>query len=105
MLVVKPDDLELDGDGRDATRVVLAATDRFGNLRPFASGAIQLSVTGPGEIVGENPFSLSGGRGRGVGEGQGGRGHHPAGGAAPVSGQAGGGDPRPQGGTGVGVKF
>ena len=63
VLVVKPDDLELDGDGRDATRVVLAATDRFGNLRPFASGAIQLSVTGPGEIVGENPFSLSGGAG------------------------------------------
>ena len=46
-LVVKPDDLELDGDGRDATRVVLAVTDAFGNLRPFASGAIQLSVTGP----------------------------------------------------------
>ncbi len=63
MLVVKPDDLELDGDGRDATRVVLAATDRFGNLRPFASGAIQVSVSGPGEIIGENPFSLSGGAG------------------------------------------
>jgi beta-galactosidase len=63
VLVVKPDDLELDGDGSDATRVVLAATDRFGNLRPFASGAIQLSLSGPGEIIGENPFSLSGGAG------------------------------------------
>ncbi|MDR3699794.1 MAG: glycoside hydrolase family 2 TIM barrel-domain containing protein [Candidatus Sulfopaludibacter sp.] len=63
VLVVKPDDLELNGDGRDATRVVLAATDRFGNPRPFASGAIQLSVSGPGEIIGENPFSLSGGAG------------------------------------------
>jgi beta-galactosidase len=62
-LVVKPDDLELDGDGRDATRVVLAVTDQYGNLRPFATGAIQLSLTGPGEIVGENPFSLSGGAG------------------------------------------
>ena len=62
-LVVKADDDELDGDGRDATRVVLAVTDRFGNLRPFASGAIQLSITGPGEIVGENPFALSGGAG------------------------------------------
>src|ERR1022692_1613337 len=62
-LVVKPDDLELDGDGRDATRVVLAVTDSGGNLRPFASGAIQLSLRGPGEIVGENPFSLSGGAG------------------------------------------
>jgi len=45
------------------TRVVLAVTDEFGNLRPFATGAIQLSLTGPGEIVGENPFSLSGGAG------------------------------------------
>jgi beta-galactosidase len=62
-LLVKPDDAELDGDGRDATRVVLAATDRYGNLRPLATGAIQLSLTGPGEIVGENPFSLSGGAG------------------------------------------
>jgi len=63
VLVVKPDDLELDGDGRDATRVVLAVVDSGGNYRPFATGAISLSVTGPGEIVGENPFSLSGGAG------------------------------------------
>ncbi len=62
-LAVKPDDVELDGDGRDATRVVLAVTDEHGNLRPFATGAIQLTVTGPGEIVGENPFSLAGGAG------------------------------------------
>ena len=47
----------------DATRVVLAVTDAFGNFRPFATGAIQLSIVGPGEIVGENPFSLSGGAG------------------------------------------
>jgi beta-galactosidase len=43
--------------------VVLAVTDEYGNVRPFATGAIQLSLTGPGEIVGENPFSLSGGAG------------------------------------------
>ena len=62
-LMVKPDDLELNGDGRDATRVVLAVTDTYGNLRPFAGGAIQLSLTGPGQIVGENPFALAGGAG------------------------------------------
>ena len=62
-LVVKPDDHELEGDGRDATRLVLEVTDSAGNLRPFATGAIQLSISGPGEIVGENPFSLSGGAG------------------------------------------
>jgi beta-galactosidase len=63
VLVVKPDDLELNGDGRDATRVVLAVTDSAGNFRPFATGAISLTLTGPGEIVGENPFSLAGGAG------------------------------------------
>jgi beta-galactosidase len=63
ILLLKPDDAELNGDGRDATRVVLAVTDSFGNFRPFASGAIRLSVTGPGEIVGENPFALAGGAG------------------------------------------
>ena len=63
VLVVKPDDTDLDGDGRDATRVVLAVTSQRGELRPFATGAIQLALTGPGEIVGENPFSLAGGAG------------------------------------------
>ena len=62
-LVLKPDDKELDGDGRDATRVVLAVTGVEGHVRPFASGAVQLTLTGPGEIVGENPFALTGGAG------------------------------------------
>jgi beta-galactosidase len=42
---------------------VLAVTDAYGNVRPFASGAIQLTVTGPGRVVGENPFALTGGAG------------------------------------------
>ena len=63
LLVARPDDTEIDGDGRDATRVVLAVTSQHGELRPFATGAIQLSLTGPGEIVGENPFALAGGAG------------------------------------------
>jgi beta-galactosidase len=29
----------------------------------LATGAIALSLTGPGEIVGENPFALAGGAG------------------------------------------
>ncbi|MCW5979137.1 MAG: glycoside hydrolase family 2 protein [Bryobacteraceae bacterium] len=62
-LKVVADDAELDGDGRDATRVVLMTTDEYGNIRPFATGAVTLSLTGPGEIVGENPFALAGGCG------------------------------------------
>jgi beta-galactosidase len=62
-LLVEPDDVELIGDGIDATRVVLKVTDEFGAVRPLANAAIALSVTGPGEIIGENPFSLFGGVG------------------------------------------
>jgi beta-galactosidase len=60
---VEPDDHELIGDGIDATRVVFRVTDEFGAARPFATGAIVLTMTGPGEIIGENPFSLFGGAG------------------------------------------
>ena len=60
---VEPDDAELIGDGIDATRVVFQVTDEFGAARPFATGAIGLVIDGPGEIVGENPFSLVGGVG------------------------------------------
>jgi beta-galactosidase len=60
---VLPDDTELLGDGRDATRVVLMVTDENGNIRPFATGGIALTLMGPAELVGENPFGLVGGAG------------------------------------------
>lgn len=60
---LEADDAELLGDGRDATRVVFRVTDEFGAARPFATGAIELSLEGPGEIIGENPFALVGGVG------------------------------------------
>ncbi|MCC7155503.1 MAG: glycoside hydrolase family 2 protein [Bryobacterales bacterium] len=62
-LKVLPDDTELMGDGSDATRVVLLVTDEYGNIKPFATGAISLAISGPGEIIGENPFALAGGVG------------------------------------------
>lgn len=62
-LAVEPDDLELIGDGRDVTRVLLRVTDSYGNTQQFASGAVALTVDGPGEIIGENPFGLTGGAG------------------------------------------
>jgi beta-galactosidase len=60
---VEPDDGELAGDGVDATRVVLRVTNEHGGARPFSTGAIALRLEGPGEIIGENPFSLAGGVG------------------------------------------
>jgi beta-galactosidase len=62
-LHVQADDLELLGDGIDATRVVLRVTDEYGGARPFANAAITMTIDGPGEIIGDNPFSLSGGVG------------------------------------------
>jgi len=62
-LHVEPDDKELAGDGIDATRVVLSVTNEHGGARPFSTGAITLRVEGPGEIIGENPFTLAGGVG------------------------------------------
>ncbi len=57
------DDLELEGDGIDATRAVFRVTDEFGATKPFATGAVTLTIEGPGEIIGENPFALTGGVG------------------------------------------
>ena len=62
-LHVEPDDVELVGDGIDATRVVMRVTDEYGAVRPLANAAIVLTIDGPGEIVGDNPFSLFGGVG------------------------------------------
>jgi len=62
-LMLEPDDLTLMGDGSDVTRVVLRVTDEYGNTQQFASGSVTLTLDGPGEIVGENPFGLVGGAG------------------------------------------
>lgn len=52
------DDAEIAANGVDATRIVIAATDRFGAPRPFVEGVVRLRVEGPGVLVGENPFAL-----------------------------------------------
>jgi beta-galactosidase len=62
-LRIEPDDLELVGDGIDATRVVLKVVNSQGGWRPFSTGSVSLQIEGPGEIIGENPFALVGGAG------------------------------------------
>ena len=61
--MLEPDDTELMGDGIDVTRVVFRVVDEFGNTQQFASGSLALTIDGPGEIIGENPFGLVGGAG------------------------------------------
>jgi beta-galactosidase len=58
-----PDDTTLAADGADTTRVVLRVTDEFDSIQPFANDAIRLELSGPAEIIGDNPFALVGGTG------------------------------------------
>ncbi len=58
-----PDDGALIADGADATRVVLRVTDEFGVVRPYANDPIALTLEGPAELIGDNPFALIGGTG------------------------------------------
>ena len=60
---VTADDLELMADGADSTRIVLRVTDQFGCIRPIANDPIQFELSGPADLVGDNPFALVGGTG------------------------------------------
>ena len=52
------DDETLNADGSDATRLVFRVLDRYGAQRPFMNGAVVFHLSGPGVIVGDNPFTL-----------------------------------------------
>jgi beta-galactosidase len=61
--VALADDHELQGDGADTTRIVLRVTDEFDRIRPIANDPIVFELSGPGQIIGDNPFTLTGGTG------------------------------------------
>jgi beta-galactosidase len=61
--VLVPDDRELQADGADCTRVVMRVTDEFGAIRTYANDPITLTLEGPGNLIGDNPFALVGGTG------------------------------------------
>ncbi|HEY5328582.1 MAG TPA: glycoside hydrolase family 2 TIM barrel-domain containing protein [Acidobacteriaceae bacterium] len=63
--VLHADDAAIAGDGIDATRVAFQVTDKYGAQRLLGSGNVTFELTGPGVLVGDNPFSLteSGGAG------------------------------------------
>ena len=58
-----PDDHALAADGADSSRVVLRVTDEFGAIRTYADDPIVLTLEGPADLIGDNPFSLIGGTG------------------------------------------
>ncbi|MEA2197862.1 MAG: beta-galactosidase, partial [Solirubrobacteraceae bacterium] len=45
--------------GSDMTRVTFRALDAYGNQRPYPSGDVTLTVTGPGTLIGDNPFPFA----------------------------------------------
>jgi beta-galactosidase len=55
---LQADDQELLGDGIDATRVAFKVVDKFGADRACGGGKVTFDVTGPGVLVGDNPFLL-----------------------------------------------
>ncbi|MCI2419391.1 beta-galactosidase [Saccharopolyspora sp. K220] len=65
-LAVVADDAELTANGADATRVVAAVVDRYGNRRGFAGGTVSWFVTGQGVLVGDNPLNLDDNGGTGA---------------------------------------
>jgi beta-galactosidase len=57
-LVLDLEDETIEGDGSDATRLSFRAVDAYGNQRPYVSGRVTLSLTGPAVLIGQNPFAF-----------------------------------------------
>lgn len=57
--IFEADDKELSSDLPDATRLAFKVVDKFGGDRAFATGQVAFELSGPGELVGDNPFSLA----------------------------------------------
>jgi beta-galactosidase len=62
-LYFQADDTGIAADGQDATRVVVAAQDRYGAPRPYVTDPVTFEVDGPGVLIGDNPldFQAAGG--------------------------------------------
>jgi len=57
-LVAWLDDSSIQADGTDATRLTFRAVDAYGNQRPYVTGTVSLTLTGPATLIGDNPFEF-----------------------------------------------
>jgi beta-galactosidase len=57
-LAMTVDDEIIVADGSDATRAVFRSIDQYGNLRRTRAGVVTLTMTGPGTLLGDNPFAF-----------------------------------------------
>jgi len=55
-LTLTADHRAIEADGTDATRVTYVAVDAYGNHRLNVTGDVELALTGPAILVGDNPF-------------------------------------------------
>lgn len=53
------DDAWISADGSDATRLTFRAVDAYGHQRPRVTGDVALEMTGPAELIGDNPFPFA----------------------------------------------
>lgn len=58
-LVLSVEDSNINGDGTDSTRFTFRALDAFGNQRPYPAGDVALTLSGPAQLIAENPFSFA----------------------------------------------
>jgi beta-galactosidase len=57
-LELTADHSSIEADGSDATRITFRAVDAYGNHRTGVTGDVALTLTGPGVLVGDNPFAF-----------------------------------------------
>jgi beta-galactosidase len=57
-LAMDIDDPAIVADGSDATRVVFRAVDAYGNVRRHPAGTATLTLSGPGTLIGDNPYAF-----------------------------------------------
>jgi beta-galactosidase len=58
-LVLTLEDDSIQGDGTDATRFTFRALDAYGNQRPYPTGDVTLTLTGPATLIADNPFPFA----------------------------------------------
>lgn len=61
-LALEADYTNLIADGTDMTCVTVSLLDKNGTRLPYADNAVNITVEGPAEFIGESPVSLEGGR-------------------------------------------
>ncbi|GAB6090788.1 glycoside hydrolase family 2 protein [Spirochaeta dissipatitropha] len=60
-LQIHADDLQLESGDWDCTRISIQALDQYGNLHPYTMDAIELTVSGPGSVMGPSLLPLTAG--------------------------------------------